>query len=92
LRRSTISCRCRSTRSCILRICLAPDTPRDLAKIFDSTEYAKWKSFRGSEDSRYVSLSAPRILMREPYGTTTVPVEAFNYEERVDGTNHDHYC
>lgn len=68
------------------------DSPRDLAKIFDSTEYAKWKGFRNSEDSRYVALTAPRILMREPYGSTTVPVEAFNYEERVDGTNHEHYC
>ena len=68
------------------------DTPRDLGKIFDSTEYAKWKGFRNSEDSRYVSLTAPRVLIREPYGSATVPVEAFNYEERVDGTNHDHYC
>jgi type VI secretion system protein ImpC len=68
------------------------DNPRDLAKIFDSTEYAKWKGFRNSEDSRYVALTAPRTLAREPYGSTTVPVEAFNYEERVDGTNHDHYC
>jgi len=68
------------------------DSPRDLGKIFDSTEFAKWKAFRGSEDSRYVALTAPRVLMREPYGSATVPVEAFNYEERVDGTNHDHYC
>ncbi len=68
------------------------DTPRDLAKIFDSTEYARWKGFRNSEDSRYVALTAPRILMREPYGSATVPVEAFNYEERVDGTNHKDYC
>ena len=68
------------------------DTPRDLAKIFDSTEYAKWKGFRNSEDSRYVALTAPRVLAREPYGSATVPIEAFNYEERVDGTNHDHYC
>jgi type VI secretion system protein ImpC len=68
------------------------DTPRDLAKVFDSTEYARWKGFRASEDSRYVALTAPRILVREPYGAATVPVEAFNYEERVDGTNHDHYC
>ncbi|WP_337170337.1 type VI secretion system contractile sheath large subunit [Gemmatimonas aurantiaca] len=68
------------------------DTPRDLAKVFDSTEYARWKSFRSSEDSRYVALTAPRILVREPYGAATVPVEEFNYEERVDGTNHDHYC
>lgn len=68
------------------------DSPRDLAKIFDSTEYARWKGFRNSEDSRYVALTAPRILVREPYGSTTVPVEAFNYEERVDGTNHNDYC
>jgi type VI secretion system protein ImpC len=67
------------------------DQPRDLAKIFDTTEYARWKTFRASEDSRYVALTAPRVLMREPYGAATVPIEAFNYEERVDGTNHDAY-
>ena len=67
------------------------DQPRDLAKIFESTEYAKWKGFRASEDSRYVALTGPRILVREPYGSATVPVEAFNYEERVDGTDHNAY-
>ena len=67
------------------------DQPRDLAKIFETTEYAKWKSFRQTEDSRYVALTAPRILLREPYGSATVPIEAFNYEERVDGTNHESY-
>ena len=29
--------------------------------------------------------------MREPYGSATVPVEAFDYEEHVDGTDHDKY-
>jgi type VI secretion system protein ImpC len=67
------------------------DQPRDLGKIFDSTEFAKWKAFRQSEDSRYVALSAPRVLVREPYGSATVPIEAFNYEERVDGTDHEKY-
>jgi len=67
------------------------DAPRDLGKIFDSTEYAKWKSFRQSEDSRYVGLTAPHILMRLPYGRDNVPVEAFNYEEGVDGTEHSKY-
>ena len=67
------------------------DQPRDLAKIFDTTEYAKWKAFRQSEDSRYAALSVSRVLMREPYGSATVPIEAFNYEERVDGTNHEAY-
>jgi type VI secretion system protein ImpC len=65
--------------------------PRDLAKIFDTTEYAKWKGFRESEDSRYVGLCMPRVLMRLPYGKDTKPVDGFNYEEGVDGTDHSKY-
>src|SRR3954468_7534260 len=69
----------------------AVDAPRDMAKIFDSTEYAKWKSFRQSEDSRYVGLCLPHILMRLPYGKDNTTIEAFNYEENVDGTDHSKY-
>lgn len=65
--------------------------PRDLSKIFQSVEYAKWKSFRDSEDSRYVALALPHILIRLPYGQANVPVETFNYEEDVDGTDHGKY-
>ncbi|TDR70280.1 type VI secretion system contractile sheath large subunit [Paludibacterium purpuratum] len=65
--------------------------PRDLAKIFDTVEYAKWKSFRESEDSRYVGLVLPHVLGRLPYGKDNVPVEAFDFEESVDGTDHDKY-
>lgn len=65
--------------------------PRDLSKIFDTVEYAKWKSFRESEDSRYVGLVLPHVLGRLPYGRETVPLEQFNFEEDVDGTNHDKY-
>ena len=67
------------------------DSPRDLAKIFDSTEYAKWKSFRQSEDSRYVALALPRTLGRLPYGAETKPIDEFRYEEHVDGTDHSKY-
>ena len=67
------------------------DAPRDIGKIFDSTEYAKWKGFRESEDSKYVALTCPRILMRLPYGRDTAPVEGFNFEEGVDGTDHSKY-
>jgi type VI secretion system protein ImpC len=67
------------------------DAPRDLAKIFESTEYAKWKAFRETEDSRYMALTAPRMLLREPYGKATVPVEMFDFEEGVDGANHGNY-
>jgi len=67
------------------------DAARDLAKVFDSPEYAKWKSFRASEDSRYVGLVLPHVLMRLPYGKNGVSVEAFNYEEGVDGNDHSKY-
>ena len=67
------------------------DAPRDLSKIFDSTEYAKWRGFRQSEDSRYVGLCLPRTLGRLPYGADTKPVEEFNYEENVDGSDHTKY-
>ncbi len=66
--------------------------PRDLAKVFDTVEYAKWKSFREAEDSRYVGLTVPRFLGRLPYnpkdGTTT---EGFNFVEDVDGSDHAKY-
>ncbi len=64
---------------------------RDVAKIFDRTEYAKWRSFRESEDSRYVGLTLPHVLGRVPYGAMTKPTETFNFEEDVDGTDHKKY-
>ena len=65
--------------------------PRDLTKIFETNDYVKWRSFRESEDSRYVGLCLPHILMRLPYGPETKPVEAFNFVEEVDGTDHKKY-
>ena len=66
--------------------------PRDLAKIFESVEYAAWKSFRESEDSRYTALTLPRVLARLPYGAKFKRVSEFNFEESVDGTDHDKYA
>ena len=65
--------------------------PRDLAKLFESSELIKWRSFRESEDSRYVSLALPHVLMRLPYGPKTVPVEEFNFVEDTDGRDHKKY-
>lgn len=65
--------------------------PRDLAKQFESSELIKWRSFRSTDDSRYVALTLPHILLRLPYGPDTVPVEEFNYVEAVDGKDHSKY-
>jgi type VI secretion system protein ImpC len=73
--------------------------PRDLAKIFETSEYTKWRGFRETEDSRFVSLVMPRVIARVPYGAATKPVDEFGYEEaptNADGSaramDHGHYC
>ncbi|OSI34529.1 type VI secretion system contractile sheath large subunit [Neisseria dumasiana] len=64
---------------------------QDIASYVDRAEYIKWKSFRESEDSRYIGLTLPRFLARLPYGSDTVPVRSFNYEEQVKGNDHERY-
>ncbi|MGH8417175.1 MAG: type VI secretion system contractile sheath large subunit [Pseudomonas sp.] len=64
---------------------------KDIANYFDRAEYIKWKSFRDSDDSRYIGLTMPRVLGRLPYGPDTVPVRSFNYVENVKGDDHHKY-
>jgi type VI secretion system protein ImpC len=73
--------------------------PRDLAKIFETTEYLKWRGFRDSEDARFVNLVMPRTLARVPYGEATKAIDEFNYEEApydasgaAKPMEHDEYC
>ncbi|HRD48075.1 MAG: type VI secretion system contractile sheath large subunit [Candidatus Competibacter sp.] len=65
--------------------------PRDLTKIFQTPEYAAWRSLRESEDSRYLGLAMPRFLARRPYGAKSDPVEEFDFEEDVEGADHNKY-
>jgi len=58
--------------------------PRDLGKLFDTSDYIRWRSFRQSDDARYVGLTLPRVIGRLPYGAKTTPVEMFNFEEKID--------
>lgn len=73
--------------------------PRDLAKIFDTVEFAKWRAFRESEDARFVNLVMPRVIARLPYGKATKPLDEFDYEEapidargKALAMDHDSYC
>jgi len=66
--------------------------PRDLSKIFETPDYAAWKSLRDSENSRYLGLCMPRVLSREPYGAKTLPVSEFAFEEDTDGHQGNKYA
>ena len=66
--------------------------PRDLGKIFDTPDYAAWKSLRDAPDSRYVGLCLPRVLSRLPYGAKSEPIEEFAFEEETDGHKGEKYA
>jgi type VI secretion system protein ImpC len=63
----------------------------DLNAWMETADYIKWRSFRESEDARYVGLTFPRFLLRLPYGPDTVSVKSFNYVENVKGPDHEKY-
>jgi type VI secretion system protein ImpC len=65
--------------------------PRDLTKIFQTADYAPWRSLRESDDARYVGLTMPRFLGRLPYGAKTSPCEEFDFEEDTGGGTHSKY-
>ena len=55
---------------------------QDLFTYMDRAEFLRWKSFRASDDARYIGLTFPRFLLRLPYGDTN-PVRHFNYRESI---------
>ena len=65
--------------------------PRDITKIFQTPEYAPWRSLRDSDDAKYLGLAMPRFLSRIPYGAKTSPVEEFDFEEDTEGADHNKY-
>ena len=65
--------------------------PRDLAAIFRGPEYDRWNAFRESEDSRYVALCLPHILLRDPYGDAGRLIEEFGFEEDADTADRKKY-
>jgi type VI secretion system protein ImpC len=66
--------------------------PRDLSKLFDTPDYAAWKSLRDSDDAKYLGLCLPRVLARIPYGAKSEPVEEFGFEEDTDGYTGNKYA
>lgn len=66
--------------------------PRDISAIFTTPEYAGWRALRDSEDSRYIGLTMPRFLARQPYGAKSDPVEEFGFEEDTAGGDPSKFC
>ncbi len=63
---------------------------KDIHGIFEGAQYAKWRSFRQSDDARSVGLTLPRFLLRLPFGQETIPTKSFNFQE--DAKHSDEFC
>lgn len=63
---------------------------RDLKSHFESPQYARWRTFRENEDSRYIGLCMPRFMLRQPYAPGENTVREFGFVEDVID-QHDHY-
>jgi len=63
---------------------------KEVKDIFEGPRFAKWRGLRDSEDARYLGLTMPRFLLRQPYDPLENPIRSFVYREAIDG-NHENY-
>lgn len=57
------------------------ERPLNLSRTFEQTEYLKWRGLREAEDTRFVGLTLPRVLMRRPRQGDGSRVDGFQYDE-----------
>lgn len=63
---------------------------KEISDIFEGPRFAKWRSLRESEDARYLGLTMPRFLLRQPYDPLDNPTRTFVYREGING-DHANY-
>lgn len=59
------------------------ELPINLQAVFSSPEYTRWRSFRENEDSRFLALTLPRIMLRRPHGDNDGRADGFRFQEVV---------
>ncbi len=64
--------------------------PMDLHAIFSQQEYLKWRSLRKNESTRFIGLTLPDMLMRQPYCPDGTRPEQFVYREKTSDSDRDY--
>ncbi len=67
------------------------ERPMELERDFDRLDYLKWRSLRESEDARFLVLTVPRVLRREPHDCEATGHCEFPYREEVSGPGTGQY-
>lgn len=57
----------------------------------DTDVIAAWNNIREQQYSQHIALSAPRFLLRLPYGKKTSPIDSFPFEELPPHNTHAYY-
>jgi type VI secretion system ImpC/EvpB family protein len=67
------------------------EQPLNLSATFDQVPYVRWRSFRDRDDTRFLGLTLPRVLMRLPYDDDGSRADGFRFREDVEGPDFDKY-
>ena len=59
---------------------------KQVAAMFEGPQFAKWRDFRDSDDSRNLGLTLPKFMLRPTYGEN-IPVKSFTYQETARKDN-----
>jgi type VI secretion system ImpC/EvpB family protein len=67
------------------------ERPIRLSEIFSQVDYLKWRAFRDSDESCFVGLTLPRVLMRIPYGDDGSRRDGFRFREEAEARDRSRY-
>ena len=65
---------------------------KNLSQSFQNVEFKRYQQLRKKEDSRFLGLVLPRVLMRKPYGPDSGLNLTFSYREDLQGLDHEQFC
>jgi len=65
--------------------------PIQFSEVFRQKEYIRWNSLRDLEDSRFVAITLPHVLMRQPYNVEFSRYRGLRFQEQVNASHNRHY-
>lgn len=66
--------------------------PIDLHTVFQNADYGRWRALRKAEDSRFLGIVLPRVLMRPPWPDDATARHGFRYCEDRHGLELEQHC
>jgi type VI secretion system ImpC/EvpB family protein len=69
----------------------ALEKPLDLSATMGKLDYLRWRSLRDREDTRFIGLTLPHVLMRLPYEDDGSRAYGFRFREDVEAPDYRNY-